>query len=370
MGLSRFFICVTLAVAANTASAAFQNPDTKVETLNDDNFYAFVQKSYDKPAIVEFYAPWCGHCKAFAPTFDKAATKFSDDAHFGAIDATSHRDIAVEHHVKGYPTVLWFNKGGKNFRKYSGPQTLEGIGHLVHSLVSDPVEAARSDADVAQFRAANPISYVYYASDDSDNVLAASGLEAFTSACAALQDITDCIAVANLPRSKIPNGLSVAAVRHETFKVHGKAEEADPIILPLDGTVPIKQEHLGDVVTKWMDRFHLPLVTEVVGRNFAQVTHAGKITVLIPCADENMAQEIKARVYPAVHPVTANKDIVSHLQEFNFGTFVLDDDRAIKYMSTFGVSVDALPQLVAVDYERERFYHEAGYAVRQLLLRV
>mmetsp|Transcript_27363 Transcript_27363/g.45896 ORF Transcript_27363/g.45896 Transcript_27363/m.45896 type:complete len:439 (+) Transcript_27363:55-1371(+) len=96
--------------------------------LTDINFNALVMESND-PWIVEFYAPWCGHCKALEPEYAKAATTLkADGVKLGAVDATVHKELAGKYGIKGFPTLKVFPGGPKGKAKeYQGPREADGI---------------------------------------------------------------------------------------------------------------------------------------------------------------------------------------------------------------------------------------------------
>lgn len=73
----------------------------------------------DKDVLMEYYAPWCGHCKALAPKWDELGefVKELDDLVIGKMDATANEVEGVE--IKGYPTLKWYPKGNKAGMDYS-----------------------------------------------------------------------------------------------------------------------------------------------------------------------------------------------------------------------------------------------------------
>lgn len=80
-------------------------------TLTTDNFADTITNS-GKDAMVEFYAPWCGHCKALKPEYKALAERFKDDDSviIAAMDATAHNPPS-NLKVEGYPTLYWLPKG-------------------------------------------------------------------------------------------------------------------------------------------------------------------------------------------------------------------------------------------------------------------
>ncbi|SPP79392.1 protein disulfide-isomerase A6 homolog [Drosophila guanche] len=103
--------------------------DDDVIELTEDNFDKLVLNS-DDIWLVEFFAPWCGHCKNLAPEWAKAAKELKGKVKLGALDATAHQSKAAEYNVRGYPTIKFFAAGAKSAsdaQEYQGGRTASDI---------------------------------------------------------------------------------------------------------------------------------------------------------------------------------------------------------------------------------------------------
>jgi thioredoxin len=78
--------------------------------FTDANFDEVVLQS-DTPVLVDFWAEWCGPCKALTPVIDELATEFDGKAKIGKVDTDANREVSVRFSVSAIPTVILFNKG-------------------------------------------------------------------------------------------------------------------------------------------------------------------------------------------------------------------------------------------------------------------
>jgi len=113
-------------LAAALVATAYGSEDAIV--LTEDNFDSVVDGSKD--VFVKFYAPWCGHCKALAPTWEQIAAAYGrhkDKVVVAKIDCDSHGSVCSKYGVTGYPTLKYFKHGAKEPAPYSGGRTAEDL---------------------------------------------------------------------------------------------------------------------------------------------------------------------------------------------------------------------------------------------------
>jgi len=98
------FLCIFVLISL---SYSFFDSNTPVILLNGDNFEKEVVKSKDIWLIL-FYAPWCGHCQAFSPEYEKAAKALKGIFKIGAVDADKEKALGGKYGIQGFPTVKFF----------------------------------------------------------------------------------------------------------------------------------------------------------------------------------------------------------------------------------------------------------------------
>jgi protein disulfide-isomerase A6 len=133
--------------SSSSGSGSSGSDKDEVIVLDQTNFNALVLQSKDI-WIVEFYAPWCGHCKALEPEYKVAAAKLKGQVKLGKVDATQEEALAARFGVRGYPTIKVFDYGeGKSDSKaydYPGQRTAQDI----INFASDLAERADIEPDV------------------------------------------------------------------------------------------------------------------------------------------------------------------------------------------------------------------------------
>ncbi|ESO02710.1 hypothetical protein HELRODRAFT_94763 [Helobdella robusta] len=137
------FICAFISFSLQ------DNDDIKVENniyiLNKDVFDRFLFSH--ETVLVEFYAPWCGHCKKLAPELESAADVLSvssPNIKIAKVDATVETGLADRFEINSYPTLFVFKKGVK--LEYEGPRESEGIVEEMKRIGSEDYEIPKNSS--------------------------------------------------------------------------------------------------------------------------------------------------------------------------------------------------------------------------------
>ena len=124
--ISLLLLSVVLTAKLNNGVWEGLQEEGDVIVLNDSNFHETIRvMDY---ALVEFYAPWCGHCQQLKPEFEKAAKELkamNPAIPLIKVDATESEKLGTEFQLQGYPTLKWYSDG--EYQEYEGPRKANGI---------------------------------------------------------------------------------------------------------------------------------------------------------------------------------------------------------------------------------------------------
>lgn len=165
------------------AQPDWKPPPEATLVLTKDNFDETVNNA--DIILVEFYAPWCGHCKRLAPEYEKAAKELSERSPpipLAKVDATVENEIASRFEVTGYPTLKIFRKG-KVF-DYNGPREKYGIVDYMGEQAGPPSKQVQAVKQVQELiKDGDDAVIVGVFSDEQD-----AAFEIYIEACNALRE--------------------------------------------------------------------------------------------------------------------------------------------------------------------------------------
>jgi protein disulfide-isomerase A1 len=150
------------AAAIFVARSASYEEEDDVLVLTESNFQDAINE-FD-PLLVEFYAPWCGHCKALKEPYAAAAkTLKAQNLRLAKVDATEHRGLAEQFEVKGFPTLKFFKNGSPS--EYSGGRTEDTIVNWVLKKSGPAARTLQNLEEIANFVGTQEVAVVGHFKD-------------------------------------------------------------------------------------------------------------------------------------------------------------------------------------------------------------
>lgn len=104
-----------------------------IENVNQDDFASSVLES-ETPVLVDFYADWCGPCRALAPKIQEISDKFEGKAKVVKVNVDDNQGLAQKYGIRGIPSLLFFDEG-QVANQLQGNQPKESIESALEALV-------------------------------------------------------------------------------------------------------------------------------------------------------------------------------------------------------------------------------------------
>ena len=156
-------IALSLLVLSAVSSQTITEEEN-VLVLTDGNFDEAILK-YPK-ILVEFYAPWCGHCKSLAPEYASAATTLKEknsEIKLAKVDATKEKSLAERYNIEGFPTLKYFNQGKDT--EYTGGRKAAEILNWLEKKAGPAVTVVESLEKLQEFKDLYNIVVAYFGND-------------------------------------------------------------------------------------------------------------------------------------------------------------------------------------------------------------
>jgi protein disulfide-isomerase A1 len=307
----RSFIVAAAGLLASVAVSATEN----VVTVTDATFKSTIADN--QFVLMEFYAPWCGHCKSLAPEYEKAATQLKGDEStakvvLGKLDATAETKSAEEFQVQGFPTLKWFVNGVP--LEYTGGRTADTIVSWIKKKTGPATAKISSVEDLDKLKASADVVVILVAKEES---------KAFESA-AQTQELP--FAVAVNPSADLLKALGVTGEPGQVivFKKfdEGRAEMAAKSDLTSEQVVTFVSGHSLPLIVPFSQETAQKIFGGTVKQHFILFTDKSK---------EAEHNEAKAQAQPIAEEMRG---------KYLFVTVDKSDERVLEF---FGITEKDLP---------------------------
>ncbi|XP_068102530.1 protein disulfide-isomerase A2 [Hyperolius riggenbachi] len=166
--------------ATSAESSESSSEEKTQDIIEEDHVLLLHKRNFDqalktyKYLLVEFYAPWCGHCQELAPKYSQAAEALKNqtaEARLAKVDATEEKELSDEFGVNGYPTLKFFKDGNRTGHiDYGGRRDAEGFIKWMQRRMEPAVSVLESVAEAEDFIASqeSPVIAFFQDSEDAD----------------------------------------------------------------------------------------------------------------------------------------------------------------------------------------------------------
>lgn len=316
-----FLIFTLLSLFCFSAILCDGDDDGDVVVLTEKNFDEVINGN--QFVLVEFYAPWCGHCKHLAPEYKAAASVVKDEGIvLGKVDATVESELASKFGIRGYPTLFFFRNGNK--MEYTGPRKSEGIVQWVRKK-SGPLVAKLADAEALKtFLETHPITIVDFSEQETSILEKVAGeYDAFSFAQA-------------------PYSAADPDVTADTIRLFRDFDET----IDYDGSLTS-----AETISKWVADNAFPYV-ESAPNSWGRLREQELPIGLLVLEEEDTDPESKEPLALTNKLAKANKG------KFNFAFL---GPKFLPNVKEMGVSGNKLPTLVVISSDDKRYPYPDEY---------
>ncbi|XP_041100362.1 protein disulfide-isomerase TMX3-like isoform X5 [Polyodon spathula] len=235
-----------------------------VEELDD----SFMDTRLGDTWIVDFYAPWCGHCKKLEPVWHEVGAEMRSSGspvRVGKIDATAYSSVASELGVRGYPTIKLL-KGDLAYN-YRGPRTKDDIIEFANRVAGPVVRPLPSQQMFEHVQKRHDVLFVYVGGESplkEKYIEVASEFIVYTYFFSALEEVL---------------------LKHVTL------QELPAVLVFKDGTYFVYDEYEDGDLSSWINKERFQGYLHIDGFTLYELEDIGKLVGIAVIDDKNPSEE-------------------------------------------------------------------------------
>ncbi|XP_010584992.1 protein disulfide-isomerase TMX3 isoform X1 [Loxodonta africana] len=287
---------------------------------------SFKQSRKDDIWLVDFYAPWCGHCKKLEPIWNEVGIEMKNmgsPVKVGKMDATSYASLAAEFGVRGYPTIKLL-KGDLAYN-YRGPRTKDDIIDFAHRVSGALIRPLPSKQMFEHVQRRHRVFFVYVGGESplkEKYVDAASELIVYSYFFAASEDVVpESVVLREVP--------AVLVFKDDTYFIYDEFEDGD--------------------LESWITRERFQNYLTVDGFLLYELGDTGKLVVIAVIDEKNTSIE-HTRLKSVIQEVA--QDYKAHFRrDFHFGH--MDGN---EYINSLLMDELTVPTVVVLNTSNQQYF--------------
>ncbi|KAN0022040.1 hypothetical protein ACTFIU_004196 [Dictyostelium citrinum] len=323
---------------------AFSEEKTTVVQITSDNSDIISTGSW----LVEFFAPWCGHCKRLAPVYEELAQLYNVDidnskVKIAQVNCVDNQSVCSKYEIKGYPTIKYFSEG--EIKDYRGSRDKNSFITYLDSMSKSPILNIESKEQLKEKLKENKVTFIFISSgsESKDKEV----LNEYKIVTKQIQDI-DCPNFLVVMDSTMIDGDEVIP---SSSAITGKLGEQPILLVYKDSEYQQYQSNNenGLNINQWVRINQFPLISELTFSNQHMLTVSFKKIVMFVFTKKPTTDNIQH-----MKSIASSKQFKSNPTDFGF-TYIVENTFA-SWISNF--KLEKTPALLVFPEKMDIYYYE------------
>ncbi|EGC39895.1 hypothetical protein DICPUDRAFT_93483 [Dictyostelium purpureum] len=326
------FVCLLLICGV----FAEEEKKTSVVQITADNVDSIKSGNW----LVEFFAPWCGHCKRLAPVYEELGAYYNDElkgdkVKIAQVDCVANQGVCQKFEIRGYPTIKYFKDG--EAKDYRSQRDKASFIAYIDEMTKNPIIEVESQEQLEKYLRGNKVSFILVKSASDD-----SAYEQFKKVSNQIQDVgspnTLVIRDKGVFEEEIKNNQLVLDDKSSTLFVYKDKEYTK-----FDAT------QNKQTLNSWVRVNQFPLISELTFSNQQMLTSAfGKIVMFVYKFKPSAEQIQYMKSFASENDVGAAPG--------DFGYTYIVEGTFVNWISQFGL--EKFPAVLVFPEKMDIYYYE------------